>query len=80
MCRHPSPLPTKLDDASKLKINFRERKVLKHLQLINEVISQLAGQFNADGVFVKRRIEELINREYLARVENAEVPTYKYLA
>jgi cullin 3 len=29
---------------------------------------------------MKRRIENLIEREYLARVEDAATPTYQYLA
>jgi cullin 3 len=29
---------------------------------------------------MKRRVESLIEREYLARVEDAVTPTYQYLA
>lgn len=48
--------------------------------LFSEVISQLAQRFKPDLNMMKRRVESLIEREYLERVENADVPTYQYLA
>jgi cullin 3 len=58
----------------------RQRKELNHTALISEVISQLASRFKPDLPMVKRRIEDLITREYLERVEEASPPSYRYLA
>lgn len=58
----------------------RQRKQLMHTQLINEVLSQLVGRFKPEVPMVKKRIEDLIARDYLERVEDEAVPTYRYLA
>ena len=58
----------------------RARKQLEHTSLITEIITQLSSRFKPDLNMVKKRIEALIEREYLERVEEAERPTYKYLA
>ena len=58
----------------------RQRKELAHQQLHSEVISQLAGRFKPDMNMVKKRVESLIEREYLERIEDAERPSYRYLA
>ena len=57
----------------------RQRKNLAHSQLMNEVLSQLSSRFVPDVNMVKRRIESLIDREYLERVAE-EPPTYGYIA
>ncbi|KIN04667.1 hypothetical protein OIDMADRAFT_142515 [Oidiodendron maius Zn] len=59
---------------------MKARKVFSHQQLFTEVIAQLSQRFRPDINMVKRRVESLIEREYLARVEDAETPTYQYLA
>ncbi|KAI9701851.1 MAG: Cullin-3 [Candelina mexicana] len=59
---------------------MKQRKKLSHQLLINEVITQLASRFQPDIHMVKKRIESLIEREYLQRLENSSVPTYEYLA
>ncbi|KAL2757357.1 hypothetical protein ACRALDRAFT_1047451 [Sodiomyces alcalophilus JCM 7366] len=59
---------------------MKQRKELKHSQLISEVVGQLVGRFNPEVGLIKKRIEDLIAREYLARMENIDVPTYQYLA
>ena len=57
----------------------RQRKNLVHTQLISEVISQLSTRFVPDVNMIKKRIESLIDREYLERVSE-EPPTYGYIA
>lgn len=58
----------------------RARKTLTHQALLTQVIEQLAARFKPDIMMMKKRIESLIEREYLERVEDASVPTYNYLA
>lgn len=58
----------------------RQRKELTHAQLVSEVVTQLIGRFNPEVALVKKRIEDLIVRDYLERVEEADTPTYRYLA
>ncbi len=58
----------------------RQRKELTHTKLIDEVITQLGGKFRPDLSMVKKRIEDLIAREYLERIEEAPLPAYRYLA
>lgn len=53
---------------------------MTHTELTSEVITQVSGRFKADIPLIKKRIEDLLNREYLDRVESAQVPTYNYLA
>ena len=57
---------------------MKARKTLPHQQLLSEVLAQLAF-FNPNPRVVKKRIEALIDREYLERsADNAHV--YNYLA
>lgn len=58
---------------------MKQRKVLSHAELVSEVISQLKGRFNPDVAMIKKRVESLMEREYLARIDG-ERHTYKYLA
>jgi len=48
--------------------------------LINETITQLSTQFKPDVSMIKKKIESLLEREYLERMENAAMPSYRYLA
>eukprot|EP00695_Tsukubamonas_globosa_P003537 TRINITY_DN683_c0_g1_i1.p2 TRINITY_DN683_c0_g1~~TRINITY_DN683_c0_g1_i1.p2 ORF type:complete len:88 (+),score=45.61 TRINITY_DN683_c0_g1_i1:161-424(+) len=57
---------------------MKMRKVLDHQQLILEVSQQLM-MFKPDPKFIKKRIEDLITREYLERDKDSP-NRYKYLA
>lgn len=57
---------------------MKARKTLTHQQLVSEVISQF-NIFKPEPKLIKRRIEALIDREYLER--DVDTPnTYRYLA
>ncbi|KAJ5038660.1 uncharacterized protein L3040_006340 [Drepanopeziza brunnea f. sp. 'multigermtubi'] len=59
---------------------MKARKTISHQMLFAEVISQLSQRFKPDIGMMKRRVESLIEREYMERVETAAVPTYNYVA
>jgi cullin 3 len=59
---------------------MKQRKEFAHSALVAETLTQLSAQFRPDVGMVKRKIESLIEREYLERVEEAKVPSYRYLA
>jgi len=65
-----------LTDAAIVRI-MKARKTLDHRDLVGEVMNQL--KFPTNGVDVKKRIESLIDREYLERVEGNSA-RYNYLA
>lgn len=60
----------------------RSRKELAHNLLISEVVNVLTGRFKPDIPLVKKRIEDLIARDYLERAEDADATqqVYRYLA
>lgn len=60
----------------------RARKELAHNHLISEVVTVLTGRFKPDIPMVKKRIEDLIAREYLERADDTDATqqTYRYLA
>ncbi|KAH6691523.1 cullin-3 [Plectosphaerella plurivora] len=70
---------THIVDAAIVRI-MKQRKELKHSQLISEVVTMLASRFKPEVSLVKLRIEDLMTREYLERVEDADTPTYRYMA
>lgn len=59
---------------------FRQRKKLAHSQLLTEVLGQLAARFVPDVNMIKKRIESLIDREYLERIPDSDPPAYGYVA
>ncbi|GAA0160430.1 ubiquitin-protein ligase [Lithospermum erythrorhizon] len=65
-------------DASIVRI-MKSRKTLSHQQLVTECVEQLSRMFKPDFKMIKKRIEDLITRDYLERdKENPNL--FKYLA
>lgn len=56
---------------------MKARKELKHVQLVQETIDQSKKRFNPKIPLIKKCIDELIDREYLKRMDNN---MYQYLA
>lgn len=59
---------------------MKQRKQLPHVNLVNEALTLLIPRFKPDTNMIKKRIESLIDREYLERGADPQVPSYKYLA
>lgn len=65
-------------DASIVRI-MKSRKILSHQQLVTECVEQLSRLFKPDFKAIKKRIEDLISRDYLERdKENPNL--YRYVA
>ncbi|CAI0413510.1 unnamed protein product [Linum tenue] len=65
-------------DAAIVRI-MKSRKVLGHQQLVSECVEQLSRMFKPDIKAIKKRMEDLIARDYLERdKENANL--FRYLA
>lgn len=58
---------------------MKARKSLHHNELVAEVMKQLSARFQASQVFTKKRIESLIEREYIERSEH-DRRVYQYVA
>lgn len=65
-------------DASIVRI-MKIRKTLKHNRLVAEVMQQLSARFKPNPAHIKKRIEALIDQEYLKRDEQ-DRSLYTYLA
>nr|CAB3477177.1 unnamed protein product [Digitaria exilis] len=65
-------------DASLVRI-MKSRKIMAHQNLVAECVEQLSRMFKPDIKMIKRRIEDLITREYLERDKDA-ANSYRYLA
>lgn len=57
---------------------MKQRKQLSHQELVIEVVEQMKHRFLPDVGSIKKRIESLIEREYLERMEGSR-ESYKYL-
>lgn len=58
---------------------MKARKQMSHSNLVSEVTEQLRSRFMPSPVIIKKRIEALIEREYLARTDT-DRKTYTYVA
>lgn len=75
----------KVDDDRKHEIEaaivriMKARKKMQHNLLVTEVTNQLKSRFLPSPVIIKKRIESLIEREYLARASE-DMKIYTYVA
>ena len=65
-------------DAAIVRI-MKSRKVLGHQQLVSECVEQLSRMFKPDIKAIKKRMEDLISRDYLER-DKENPNTFRYLA
>ncbi len=65
-------------EASIVKV-MKTRRRLDHNSLIGETSKILILKFSPDPIMIKKRIESLIEREYLER-DNEDRRFYKYIA
>lgn len=57
---------------------MKTRRRIEHNALITECTKILSNKFNPDPTMIKKRIESLIDREYLER-DSADRKFYKYI-
>jgi cullin 3 len=58
---------------------MKTRRKIEHNALITEATKILSQKFNPDPTMIKKRIESLIDREYMER-DNEDRRFYKYIA
>ncbi|KND02992.1 uncharacterized protein SPPG_08979 [Spizellomyces punctatus DAOM BR117] len=75
----------KVDEARKHQVEacivriMKSRKRMDHNNLVAEVVKQLSARFSPSPLMVKKRVEGLIEREYLER-DKSDRKIYNYLA
>ncbi|EFO86912.1 hypothetical protein GCK72_010370 [Caenorhabditis remanei] len=57
---------------------MKTRKVLKHNALVSEIMDQTKSRFTPDVAFIKKSIEDLIEKMYIQRTDQND--EYQYLA
>lgn len=67
-----------LIDACVVRI-MKSRNIMKHVELIDETIKQLSQRFKPDVKMIKKKIDSLIEREYIKRAEGKR-DEYHYVA
>ncbi|OEL38156.1 Cullin-1 [Dichanthelium oligosanthes] len=65
-------------DAALVRI-MKSRKIMTHQNLVAKCVEQLSRMFKPDIKMIKKRIEDLITREYLERDKDV-ANSYRYLA
>uniref|UniRef100_A0A7S1EQY9 Cullin family profile domain-containing protein n=1 Tax=Timspurckia oligopyrenoides TaxID=708627 RepID=A0A7S1EQY9_9RHOD len=65
-------------DAAIVRI-LKSRRRLTHTELVSELIAQLSSTFNPDIKLIKKRLEHLIESEYIER-DTEDPSVYKYIA
>lgn len=58
---------------------LKARRVLDHNSIVAEVTQQLSARFSPSPAVIKKRIESLIDREFLERDPN-DRRVYRYVA
>lgn len=72
-------------EGRKIEINaaivriMKSRRTINHNDLISELVKQLQNRFQTLNILIKRRIEDLIEKEYLKRDDN-DRSLYHYVA
>ncbi|CAN3353023.1 cell division control protein 53 [Diutina catenulata] len=56
---------------------MKGRKQLKHTDLINEVMTQSMSRFQASMIDIKRVIDSLIEKDYIARIDGGQAYEYR---
>lgn len=58
---------------------LKAKKTIKHAELLQEIVQQIASRFTVDVAEIKKTFEILIDKEYMERVEGQR-GMYQYLA